>query len=164
MINWVPEDAVLKGDSGRCIYCGEPASVLEHLIPLCFLETRIRKGGARFLRAESCGDCNRMLGSSFFETLDLRVEWVNFRLSAIDRKVVVAEWTAQELADMGYSLRSRIRQQQSIKAQTRRRASWVQTPDYIDLRENLANQCKERWPTNESLHLFMRPVWLRHHA
>ncbi len=164
MINWVPFNALLKSKASRCIYCGDPATVHEHLIPLSFLESRQRKSDGRYLRGESCADCNRLLGDRFFDTLDDRVRFVNQKLRAIDAKVRVAGWTGDELADMGHSMRSHIRNQQRVKAKASRRAAWVDSIDYVELREDLVRQCNDGWPNNDSLRNFISPGWSRHRA
>ena len=163
VLNWIPSDALFKTKGGRCIYCGERASVIEHLVPLCFLESRKRKTSDRFLRSESCHDCNQLLGSRFFETLDDRISWVNERLRGTNGKIKVPQWTAEELSEMGYAIRSHISKQQQIKLLATRRACWVNTPEYVNLREDLARQCEDQYPENHDLLNFMAPGWSRHH-
>ena len=164
MINWVPSDALLKNKDARCIYCGEPSDVFDHLVPICFLESKDRKSGGKYLRAESCCECNLIISSRFFDSLDDRVGHVSDKLRSINSKLKVGSWTVNELSNMGHSLRSHVKQQIVLKDRSNRRAVWSFTPDYVEIRNDLEKQCRDRWPENYHLLDFIAPGWSARHS
>lgn len=98
-----------------CNYCGEPADTRDHLIPVSassFSSTgtinnrHAKKYGETVW---SCQECNSLLGSRLLPSVEARATVVAKALTRRYSKLLQAPvWDADELAEIGPSLRSSI--------------------------------------------------------
>lgn len=161
MENWIPSDGLIRTPSRVCIYCGDPANVTEHLIPFSFLSCKTTGSRDVGLRSDACQACNGRLSDKVFESLDLRVQFANDKIAGALAKVKTAStWSNRELAELSGSLRQFVRAQIVARQELERRVAWINTPEYVDVREFIHEQARLRYPTNHRLLSFLRPVWL----
>ena len=128
-------------DNGRiCVYCGVPASTIDHVVPLSAisaLANMILINGppieGLFL-VPSCGECNSIAGSQMFRTIGAKRRYIHWRLSRKYRRFIeLPDWSDEELDEMGYSLRKSIENGLRVKEWLLKRVSWrnVQNPKSV---------------------------------
>ena len=101
------------GPAARCYYCGDVATVTEHVIPRSILrqyahlsldELRQVTVG-RKLVVPACKECNYLLGDSMQETINERKNLVKKKLAKRYKKLLrMPNWTREELEEMGPGL------------------------------------------------------------
>lgn len=102
----------ISSDPFCCFYCGDIASTIDHVPPL----TRVDDYKAykllheMYIKVPACNECNRMLGSSLQESIELRIEHAKDLLSRRHSNLLRNLWTQQRLDDeeMTGSLRSHL--------------------------------------------------------
>jgi hypothetical protein len=118
-----------------CFYCGELADGLDHTVPIAYTSrngtrTRTRKPGEidnGHSRVPSCQECNSLLGSQLFPTLQERAAYLARKLRARYRSDLFGpEWTAEELTEIGPSLRAQIERKIAESARIKRRVAVCQ--------------------------------------
>ena len=70
-VSLVLRAAVMTRDGGVCRYCGQPATVVDHLFPVC-------RGGENSLEnlVASCGPCNAKASGLYFATFEARKAFI----------------------------------------------------------------------------------------
>ena len=107
-----------------CNYCGEPADTKDHVIPHTVLTGAQRRGGHHDLgeTVPCCRECNHLLGSKVFPSMEDRCHYVAGALRRRYSKLINAPaWTADELAELGPGLRASILADASRRNVVRRR-------------------------------------------
>ena len=89
-----------------CAYCGEYATVREHLTPLSFMQARASKGSqnSNFWTwiLPSCEECNYIASDQVFQTPEEKRAYVQSRLSArYSEDLESDQWPDEELDDLG---------------------------------------------------------------
>ena len=96
-----------------CIYCGEPATGLDHIPPKYWRPILLSHGLAQpntFRTVPACGECNSILGKRPFFTLAERKTYVRGRLwEKYERFCLSPSWSRSELDAMGPGMRRYIR-------------------------------------------------------
>jgi hypothetical protein len=95
--------------TSHCVYCGEPATCWDHVIPHSF--DRLADQNRQYSKGvvPSCSHCNGILGAVFCGTLDLRLEYLAQRVRAKYRKLLRGPaWTQAEIKALGRSLRDNV--------------------------------------------------------
>jgi hypothetical protein len=103
-------------DDGRCYYCGDPATSIDHVVPQSMLQTLRLLGDdeatavlarhGRVMLVPCCRECNSILGNKYFDTLRKRKEHLKRRLRERNRKLLsMPPWTDRELGDLRGRLR-----------------------------------------------------------
>lgn len=123
-----------------CVYCGEIADTIDHVVPRHLLE---RAGEIGLDLSEifrfrdwvlpACRECNGFIGSRVFKTL---VERRACAHATIRRKYAaylrIPDWDEEELAEMGRIAQHDIRFGLAVRDRTRSRLAWTGTRD-VDL-------------------------------
>lgn len=100
----------------KCIYCGELATTVDHVVPVTYYYNGKRKG--RHLTAnygkenlvDACRQCNSISGNKVFDNLDKKREFIQNRLKEKYRKVInMPFWSDEELKSMGRLLYKEIK-------------------------------------------------------
>ncbi len=95
------------GEPGVCIYCGLPAHGLDHVPPRAITE-RVELE-CRYRIVPSCRECNCGLGAIAIVTLDGRrrhlLKWYRRRYK---RLLQMPDWTEEELAALGPTMRNHV--------------------------------------------------------
>lgn len=94
-----------------CFYCGEPADTIDHCPPLSKVDAyrALRLANEMYLRVPCCRECNSLLGDSLQDDILQRERDCKARLARKYYRVLkLAEWTPEELAEMGPGLRKMI--------------------------------------------------------
>ena len=154
-LNWVPS-VILKPQESVCIYCGDEATEIEHLIPLVFLDPDPSGSRDKGLRSTSCGSCNRLLGASYFDTLDERINCVNNKIYKKLHQQKKPNWSEDELAELAPGLRARVLHKLTTWNDLNCKALWVNTERYYQTRAELSHQAAAWFPDNADLKRFMR--------
>lgn len=97
-------------DRGRCFYCGCPANALDHVLPHSYLHPAGTERTYDTGVLPVCTECNSVLGSNMFDTLEERFEFLEHKMwgryrKALDSKV---RWTDRELLELSASLRGAV--------------------------------------------------------
>ncbi len=98
-------------DEWPCYYCGDEAECIDHLIPFKVRQCGKRNGTHLGFgpRVRACKDCNSILGAVGIFTLDGRKEFIATKLKKKLKKLQsIPHWSEEELAELGYSLRSHV--------------------------------------------------------
>lgn len=110
-----------------CNYCGEPADTRDHIIPVSYQTnarpTKSARHNPRYGETvPCCRDCNVMLGTKLFPSMEDRCHYVAGALRRRYSKLINAPaWTADELAELGPGLRASILADASRRNVVRRR-------------------------------------------
>lgn len=116
----------LKYDKNTCVYCGMPGDNRDHVLPKNFTGAAQR----RFTpTVPSCQECNNLLGATVHESIEARRIYVHQKLYRKYKNVLSApEWSEEEINSLGYTLRSSVRAQASLKQAVFMRLSWPDDP------------------------------------
>jgi len=116
-----------------CYYCGLPATGIDHVIPQALLREFLFFQGegldypsdVKFYRVPSCKQCNSALGSRMFRTMADRRQAVKDYLQRKYAKLLRSpDWSEDEMAELGKTLRSHIRGRMALKTLVRQRIAW----------------------------------------
>jgi 5-methylcytosine-specific restriction endonuclease McrA len=101
VVSWLRERAI-------CFYCGEFGNETEHVVP--------RHTELPTWTVLACGECNRMASGDVFTSVMEKLNGIREkRRNKHARLLKAPEWSAEELAEMGYKLRRRIEAWQLAK-------------------------------------------------
>lgn len=113
IIEYVPPKSVAEprpeDEPGRCYYCGDIASTVDHVVPQSMLRTLRDLGDeavtavlvrfGRRLTVPACRECNLVLSNSYQDTLAKRKAECKKRLRRRYKKLLrMPDWTDTELA------------------------------------------------------------------
>lgn len=110
---------------GRCAYCGVLATTAD-LRPPRFVEVaaQMLKPGERCL-IPCCAECNQVARWGSFKTIAQKRREIQGKLeNKYDFALYSPEWDDDELAEMGYSLTSKIEAARRLRTYIRQRLSW----------------------------------------
>lgn len=95
------------GPRDRCAYCGDPAETIDHTVPRSHLGRNPRSAMRhRFIKVQACGDCNGLLGDRVDSTFSDRKRRLLRRIVTRGIRLLnTADWTAEEIAEVGPGLR-----------------------------------------------------------
>lgn len=112
-----------------CVYCGNPASQIDHVHPQAAHPNEANPHTAGLL-VPACGECNRIAGARIFKTLSHKREWIHWKLRRKHRRALALPyWSDQEKSELGPTLRDNL--EVALKVQ------WV-------LRQRVAYKCDGR--------------------
>ena len=114
------------GHRGICVYCGDKADSVDHLIPI---SSSIWSGIKRKHKhitdagpiANACRDCNSRLSDRWFDDFWERMEWSH---SNIDKRAGTIDFHKKELDQFDYTLRTLIEKRRNVAIWMRQRADW----------------------------------------
>lgn len=124
-----------------CSYCGESPNCKDHCIPFSFLslaDRNIKRSIGKTVgpQALSCGKCNSMLGSKYFDTFLERCEYLSKRYFKSALKIS-ATWEDSELKKLDHNLKSLIEQKQIKKQWLYEKSNWYLSDAFFYNLENL---------------------------
>ncbi len=110
-----------------CFYCGEPATSVDHSVPVAFYRTLYdicRPMGKKPL-VPACRECNSIAGAKLFTTLGQKRRYVQDRIRHKYRKILkLPIWESTEVDDLGHELQSCVLNGVGLKTKTIRRLIW----------------------------------------
>jgi hypothetical protein len=107
----------VSGDD--CYYCGDVATVRDHALPLSYSNRVAITDAERALLIliPACPSCNGTLGARVFDSLEARCRYVAEHLAQKHRRLLArGDWTPEELADLGPTLKGRVSDLQRRRA------------------------------------------------
>jgi 5-methylcytosine-specific restriction endonuclease McrA len=108
----------------ECVYCGGPASTIDHVPPISFLSRVDDKHRFKPRRFRSCEECNHLLGPYLGNTLRERRKFLRARYEERYRKILsIPNWTESALDEMGPNLYKYIISKQDLRRYLRKRMS-----------------------------------------
>lgn len=116
---------------GVCVYCGLLADTRDHLLPRTWTGEATRK---HVLTVPACQQCNSTIADRYLPSITARrrqaQQHIAHKYAAL---LKMPEWTSEDIAAMGKTLRSTIERGVFDRDLTRARLAWPEDPDY-DLR------------------------------
>jgi hypothetical protein len=117
------------GEVMVCYYCGVPADSKDHVTPRALksmigneIENPVRSTA---FTVSSCRECNSALNCGVYETLtDRKFAAKEHIRKKYGKYLKIPEWTEDELAELGHSLRSHVLHGIAMKKLTRMRLNW----------------------------------------
>lgn len=114
--------------SGICVYCGELADTVDHLLPKGFTGEADRK---RVPVVPSCRECNSTLNDKYIPDVVDRREYVHSKYRTKYRRDLRAvQWGESDMAEFGPGIRLAIVRSQDAHSRAMQRLSWPHRPDY----------------------------------
>ena len=115
-----------------CYYCGDPASTIDHVPPLDFVDAYGSDHCVRYdidmVKVPSCSECNRHLGNRPLLTLRDRAEFIYDDISRTYKRIIeLPDWTADEIDGMGDGMRGTIEEEQVKKQWVESRLTFIKT-------------------------------------
>jgi hypothetical protein len=126
----MPQYRLRKTIEGRyCVYCGEIASCQDHFPPISV--TRIG------LLLPACHECNGLAGTDWSSDFWERCELVKNKLRGrYARWLNTPDWDDEEIAELGYNLRTNVTAWQEQKKIARTRIAWNAEPYLASIDHN----------------------------
>lgn len=116
--------------SDVCVYCGQPSTDWEHVIPRSF--------AVPTLIVRACSECNGLANSGVFDTIMHKQAAIQALLRKRYSKLVNREkWTSAELKQVSRKLRVMIEAAERESDILSRRLSWVVPTDVVDAYSDL---------------------------
>lgn len=113
---------------GICIYCGFPATTMDHLVPRTWTGDAQRHS---VVTVPACRECNSLINDSYAFNITERRALAHERIMRKHRKWLNCKmFTAAELAEMGRNLRSKVDEGMQMRAITEARLAWPFDPFY----------------------------------
>ena len=128
-----------------CIYCGEAAVCLDHVIPYSYtsaISSKYRNGGSDpGFRVPACTQCNVILGDRIFDNIVARKEYVHQCLQVkLSKYSATVAWDEEDMAPLGRNLRSKIEIGMAKRSIARDRLTYSAGPP-----EARWTEMEERW-------------------
>lgn len=96
-------------DWSSCIYCGEPAEHIDHVLPVRYSNWRdvlTPEEREQLATVPACGECNMLAGSKAFHSLGDKRDFIRGKLRKRYAKILDGPiWTDEEMAELGDGLR-----------------------------------------------------------
>lgn len=116
-VNGIKDEFRVRVSSCRCIYCGETATTDEHFPPRSY--THI----GYILR--SCRECNLFAGANHPTDFEARCKYIQQKIKDKNvRALQTPDWSAEELLELGYSMRASVKKWQKKKRIIQERLAW----------------------------------------
>lgn len=123
------------GHKGICLYCGDPADTMDHVIPLAWSDGKRNNKRPPFgPMCPACRDCNCHLSNRYFDSFEARCRWNRDRL---EKKAKPILWHTSQIEALDYSLRSFVVHECLVRMWYRFRADWFESRDYLMAAEGL---------------------------
>lgn len=108
--------------AGVCVYCGDVAGTMDHLLPQPFTGSAIRRSVAV---VPACASCNSALGATFAPTVPERRKIAQDRLRRRKRKLLESPViSSKDLDQMGHSLRQAAIKRNAERDRVRAQLTW----------------------------------------
>jgi len=124
----VLEPVKLAYAPGQCVYCGEPSSGYDHLMPRAWTGEQQRK---QIALVPCCAHCNSVINDSWSVSVSERRRVCHERLRKRNRTLLQSpDLKPWEYTELGYVLRQSARAHATKKARLLARLNWPLDPDY----------------------------------
>lgn len=115
---------------GRCVYCGQRASTVDHVPPLESVygmgSDWYVKRGVRFIKVPACGECNSLLGSRPLETVRERQVFIERQLDKRYEELLTRpKWRLDELEETKGGLQQYLVDQEAKRHWIESRMEWA---------------------------------------
>ncbi len=114
-------------NGGICIYCGVPATTIDHFAPLSVVSAGsgiLDTVKGRFL-VPACGECNSIANSAVFPTIGAKRRYIQQRLRKKYATFLnMPYWSEDEIAELGHTLRTNVRNGLATKEWIIQRLAW----------------------------------------
>lgn len=91
-----------------CVYCGENAESLDHIIPQNYKGYYNRSYNQKYV-VPSCQECNSTLSDKFLHTISERTNYLwNKYNKKYKKHISWKKWEKEDLKELGYNLKSMI--------------------------------------------------------
>lgn len=111
-------------NNGVCVYCGDPATCLDHFVPISKVYHENSDYGLFLLPA--CTECNCMASAGLFETVADKQRDIKGKIKHQYRRLLkMPNWTEQEIGEMGCVMQLKIRADLTKKEWIKSRLSWT---------------------------------------
>ena len=153
-------------ETERCYYCGELATSVDHVIPRVMID-RLKATEDRWIKkvlydkhkikvVQSCHECNCVLGSKYFETLEKRKNYIKQRLRQRYKKILnIPNWEDWELAEMGPIMQIHINQGLKKKDRITARLGWIRRLKMAQIVK--CEECEEEYEQKRKWQRFCSP-------
>ena len=113
---------------GVCVYCGQPGSTRDHILPRAWTGEASRQFT---VTVPSCGECNSLIGESVADTIAERREIAQGRIRKKYHRILSHyEYTPAEIDEFGPGLRESVIRGLADKAHISARLEWPTDPFY----------------------------------
>lgn len=125
--------------SNRCVYCGNLANTLDHVLPVS-VAARVNIKSRRHMkqglnRVPCCGECNRLANNEVFFSIREKRAYIQEKIRFKYRDILkVTIWEPEELDELGPTLRRQIKQAMRNRLQTEWRINWPYVDSWVDER------------------------------
>lgn len=99
----------------KCVYCGDWANTLDHIIPISYLNSNKRNKVSNLYCdseniVESCTECNCIANDRVFDSIEEKRAYIQNRLSIkYSRLLKLPLWTKEEIKEMGWKFRNELK-------------------------------------------------------
>ena len=91
---------MLKKLGQTCVYCGEKATCIDHIIPWSYCRSSEPTN-----LVPSCQECNSVAGSTVFDTFEMKRDYILGKIHK-RRNKLISIWLKEDFDDLGHTLRS----------------------------------------------------------
>ena len=115
----------------KCFYCGEDATTKDHVIPVSYYYSGVRKNkhltsqyGKENL-VDACKECNNIAWNKIFQDKYSKKDFIQERLKQKYKKVInMPYWSDEEVEQLGRTLKKEIKIQQLARKWALNRMNW----------------------------------------
>lgn len=170
----------LCGKENICAYCGDSADTIDHTVPVSFVNQKpIVSRHFNLMKVHACGECNSLaydfLHQTFFE---LRLAIAESFVRKYDRELKTANWSEDEIDEMGKGMIDYIRSASAISRFLRGRLLTLGSSCLPDgIRDNLwepridlpegewtgPNHSKKVWQVQRRTDKILKKIWVATH-
>lgn len=121
-----PPSRLAAPGEDACAYCGAPATDREHVYPRAYIQ-RMQAEGKVIPQTivPSCRECNQLAGDKVFRSKAAKARFIGSKIA--ERHAAILEtpdWSTEEIAELGYALRTAVRTMLAQRDAVRARLAW----------------------------------------
>jgi hypothetical protein len=118
----------VNDQSNECRYCGAPAETRDHVPPLRYAAAQIAEKHGPWRLVSACAECNSLLGARPLLTITDRRRFLLGKYRERFAKLLAGpRWTERDFAELGASLQSAVRAQETQRQRAIARLQHLQT-------------------------------------
>lgn len=133
-------------DRSRCYYCNEPSEAEDHVIPhSLFHHINERRTGRNKDTLPACQECNVLLSSNVFDSLEQRRAYIsNAYRKRYAKELKTKPWTNEEFKSLSYNLRASAEYKNDLIRRACARIEYIERDNDIDININRKRTNKKR--------------------
>lgn len=128
---------------GVCVYCGDDADTKDHIPSISWAYAlgydNMVKEGAEFIKVSCCKTCNSVIGDRNLPTLSSRKAYVLEYFMKKGEKYKMPKWTCDELAELGKTLKSSVKDRSDSYEFIKRRIVWASSDKSVAYDDEFVN-------------------------